>query len=237
MQIHPNYNADITKILKGMCVVEKNLGHAHKAKAYETAIASLSAYPTRVSSASEAQKLNGIGVKIGKKIEEILSTGRLNKLDKLLDDPKIRAVNLLCRVSGVGPIAALKWVEQGVMTLEDLARQKLTHHQQIGLKYFEDFEKRIPRSEMVLHNQKILEIVKSIDPNINLKLCGSFRRGQDSSGDIDILCSHPEFCDQNKEKKQSFGIITKMVDGLTESGYIIDNISKVSNFNTKENRY
>lgn len=40
--------------------------------------------------------------------------------------------------------------EEGVRTLEDLKEKKikLTHHQQIGLKYFDDFEKRVPREEI-----------------------------------------------------------------------------------------
>lgn len=50
--------------------------------------------------------MNGIGVKIAKKIQEILDTGTLAKLDKMLANPDIQAINLLCRVSGVGPKAA-----------------------------------------------------------------------------------------------------------------------------------
>lgn len=55
---------------------------------------------------SPVSELDGIGVKIAKKIQEILDTGKLNKLEKLLANPDIVAVNLLCRVSGVGPQAA-----------------------------------------------------------------------------------------------------------------------------------
>lgn len=43
-----------------------------------------------------------LGKKISKKIDEILETGSLQKLEKMKADPKIQAVNQLCKVSGVG---------------------------------------------------------------------------------------------------------------------------------------
>lgn len=51
-------------------------------------------------------ELDGVGVKIAKKIQEILDTGKLNKLDKMLAKPEIQAINLYCRISGVGQAAA-----------------------------------------------------------------------------------------------------------------------------------
>lgn len=47
------------------------------------------------------------------------------------------AINLLARVSGIGPAKAKELVDAGVKTLEDLKKHqgKLTHHQKLGLKY------------------------------------------------------------------------------------------------------
>ena len=58
------------------------------------------------------------------------------------------------------PALAKKLVfEEGVRTIEDLKEKniKLTHHQQIGLKYFDDFETRVPREEI-----KKLKVPKQI---------------------------------------------------------------------------
>ena len=38
----------------------------------------------RISSGDEARKLDGIGDKISKKIDEFIQTGKLNKLEKVL---------------------------------------------------------------------------------------------------------------------------------------------------------
>jgi DNA polymerase beta len=76
------------------------------------------------------------------------------------EDKKAEAMALFTRVSGVGPIAARKFVDgtpfhfpglitEGLLTLDDLRKKfELTPHQSIGLKYFEELEKKIPREEM-----------------------------------------------------------------------------------------
>ncbi len=53
-------------------------------------------------SGAEAKKLNGIGDKISKKIDEILSTGKLVKLDKIRASESSQAINFLTEVSGIG---------------------------------------------------------------------------------------------------------------------------------------
>lgn len=47
------------------------------------------------------------------------------------------AINLLTRVSGIGPAKAKELVDSGIKTLETLKihQDKLTHHQKLGLKY------------------------------------------------------------------------------------------------------
>ena len=56
----------------------------------------------RLTSGDEAKKLPGVGDKISKKIEEILSTGKRAKLENIQQDEASVAINLLTRVSGIG---------------------------------------------------------------------------------------------------------------------------------------
>ena len=44
----------------------------------------------------------GVGEKIAKKIDEIVSTGKLAKLQNIREDEESVAINLLTRVSGIG---------------------------------------------------------------------------------------------------------------------------------------
>lgn len=60
--------------------MERNI---HKYNAYRKAASALSKYGTRIKSGEEARKLDGIGDKISKKIDEFLKTGKLRKLDNV----------------------------------------------------------------------------------------------------------------------------------------------------------
>lgn len=56
----------------------------------------------------------------------------------------------------------------------------------ICIKYFEDFQERIPFEEIKIID-KYLQNFLIINKNINGQICGSFRRCQKTCGDIDIL--------------------------------------------------
>lgn len=55
----------------------------YKGNAYQKAASALAKYGKRINSGEEAQKLDGIGAKISKKIDEFLETGTLKKLDNV----------------------------------------------------------------------------------------------------------------------------------------------------------
>ncbi|KAL2912062.1 hypothetical protein HK105_208491 [Polyrhizophydium stewartii] len=57
-------------------------GKRHIANAYWKAIATIKKHPTRFTSGREAQKLDGIGQKIADKIDEILATGTLQRVQR-----------------------------------------------------------------------------------------------------------------------------------------------------------
>ena len=56
---------------------------------------------------------------------------------------------LFAGVWGAGAETSKQWFAQGFRTLDDLrTRARLTRTQQIGLKYYQDFNTRIPREEV-----------------------------------------------------------------------------------------
>lgn len=79
--------------------------------------------------------MEGVGVKIAAKIDEILATGQLEKLENAKNDPKQVALNLFNRIHGIGPVTARKFIDDGVMTIEQLKAKiadntyTLTHEQ------------------------------------------------------------------------------------------------------------
>ncbi|XP_066495432.1 DNA polymerase beta [Tiliqua scincoides] len=221
-----NPNEGITDFLSELANYERNVNRAiHKYNAYRKAASVISKYPSKIKSGAEAKKLDGVGAKIAEKIDEFLSTGKLRKLEKIRQDDTSSSINFLTRVSGIGPAAARKLVAEGIKTLEDLKQNesKLNHHQRIGLKYFEDFEKRIPRVEMLEMQEIVLREVKKVDSKYIATVCGSFRRGAESSGDMDILLTHPNFTSESSKQPK---LLHQVVEQLEEIHFVTDTLSK-----------
>jgi DNA polymerase/3'-5' exonuclease PolX len=95
----------------------------------------------------------GIGKSLIEKIDEILKTGRLKKLENYLKEPKINILISFCKIWGVGPSKALELYKKGFLSISQLresGKDELNNQQQIGLVYYEDLLQKIPREEVTL---------------------------------------------------------------------------------------
>ncbi|XP_075974766.1 DNA polymerase beta-like [Anticarsia gemmatalis] len=221
-----NLNADICQVLLDLAEYEKNVSrNIHKYNAYKKAAAVLASHNKRIESGEEAKQLKGIGDKISKKISELLQTGKLKKLENINKDEDVIAINLLTRVSGIGPVKAAELVRSGIKTLEDLKNNedRLNHHQRIGLKYFEDFQKRIPKAEIQEIETILATSVKKMNKQFSITICGSYRRGNAESGDIDCLITHPDLTLKQKKNKNEKFTLEKIVEAL--KGLVTDTLS------------
>uniref|UniRef100_A0A6I8Q3Q0 DNA polymerase n=1 Tax=Xenopus tropicalis TaxID=8364 RepID=A0A6I8Q3Q0_XENTR len=203
-------NEGITDFLVELANYERNVNRAiHKYNAYRKAASVIAKYPSKIKSGTEAKKLDGVGAKIAEKIDEFLATGKLRKLEKIRQDDTSSSINFLTRVTGIGPAAARKLVDEGIKTLDDLRNNehKLNHHQKIGLKHIRDFIDRI----------------KILDPQYIATVCGSFRRGAESSGDMDVLLTHPDFTSESAKQPH---LLRQVVQCLEECEFITDTLVK-----------
>ncbi|KAG8186281.1 hypothetical protein JTE90_004625 [Oedothorax gibbosus] len=218
-------NSEYCEFLLELADYEKNVNrNIHKYNAYRTAASSLAQHPVKIQSGKDAQSLKGVGKKIADKIDEFLSTGKLQKLENIRNDDTSQAITLLTKVTGIGPATAQKLVKDGLMTIEDLRKNedKLNHHQKIGLKHFEDFEKKIPREEMAELEKKIIDACKEVDEKYLVTICGSYRRGAAASGDIDILLTHPSYSSKDKKQPQ---LLKQVISKLEDIKLITDTLS------------
>lgn len=158
-------------------------------------------------------------------------------------------------MSGIGPAKAKELVDAGIKSIEDLKKHedKLNHHQKIGLKYvtiiffsnfrkelicnccllfltcyfrhLEDFEKKIPRTEIEVIEKRIKEYAEGIDEDYIITICGSYRRGKEESGDIDVLLTHPIYTSDIKDSKKHTALLKLLVKKLEAKKFITDTIS------------
>ena len=99
------------------------------------------------------------------------------------------------KIYGVGAHVANQWYKEGMRTLDDIRkRSDLTEAQRKGLQYFDDMQVRIPRSEVMVYQNRYAVILNRIqtllhemDMNLEGQVLGSFRRGVENCGDVDVL--------------------------------------------------
>ncbi|EGG17220.1 phosphatase tensin type domain-containing protein [Cavenderia fasciculata] len=191
-----NYNESITSVLEKL--LEKALGDGDRWReyAYKRAIGILKGLTFKLSSSKDLGDIRGIGPKIREKIDEIIETGTLRRVESSLSDTTNQISQALLKIHGAGPNTVKNWMAAGVVSIQQLRQHILidplflTSQQHIGLKYYEDFLTRIPRLEVINIVSIIENVVKELDPNIIMEVCGSFRRMKKDCGDIDILFTH-----------------------------------------------
>jgi DNA polymerase/3'-5' exonuclease PolX len=141
-------NEKIIELLEELASIMMKHGEPFRARAYQKATETIILYPTDITPANykAMEKQPGIGSTIIEKLDEYIKTGTLRVLERERENP----VNILADVYGVGPKKAKELVNKGIKTIAELRehQDELNNVQKIGLKYYEDILKRIPRKEI-----------------------------------------------------------------------------------------
>lgn len=179
---HKHNLINALKILKDNSKVE---GGIFQTRAYDKVIKNLEKITVPITSYKQIENIEGAGKNIKLKFKEIINTGHLDAVDKIVN---IDIKSQLLQVYGIGPAKAKNLIEEHkIKSIEELTVKSLkypkllTDAQKIGLLTYEDLLERIPRKEMLKH-QKILNLPKNKG-----EIVGSFRRKEESSGDIDVM--------------------------------------------------
>lgn len=96
------------------------LGDNFREMVYNRCCGILEKYPTKITDIKEIINLPGVGKSLGDKINEILKTGKLEKLEGFRKDPKLSALVTLGKIWGVGPKGAIDLYEKGLRTVDDV---------------------------------------------------------------------------------------------------------------------
>lgn len=180
------FNASFINLLDKLSGIMMKHGEQFRAKAYQKAQDSIMTYPSAITSLKQLEGLPGIGPTIMEKFKEYLETGTL----RILEQEKTNPINILTDVYGIGPKKAEELVKVGVKTIADLrVRQDelLNDIQKIGLEFYEDILQRIPRQEIEEYKGVFISVATSVAAKNAFEIVGSYRRGAQDSGDIDVI--------------------------------------------------
>ncbi|KAH9218463.1 hypothetical protein DL95DRAFT_360649 [Leptodontidium sp. 2 PMI_412] len=213
-----NPNRHTIGILEQMGEYYGRIGDFWRPRAYQRAIGTLKKVKVRVESYEDAIRLPFIGERIAKKIEEISITGHLRRLDNALNDPADKVLQLFLNIYGVGLSQAHKWIQAGHKTLDDLLPlPELTKNQRIGIEHYYDFDTRIPRDQVTALGEIVKKAAADIDPHVEAIIGGSYRRGAETSGDIDFIITKRD----TSSSHDLLSFLSTLVSNLTRSGFLV----------------
>jgi DNA polymerase (family 10) len=201
-------NPEVVRALERIAgLLEIRGDNAFKVRAYRTAaqqVENLAEPLGDIAERGELTDLPGFGEAIATKVDELVRSGRLAYLEALEAEvpPSLLEVRAL---HGVGPrTAAMLWHELGVTTVDalDAAAQtgRLEGLPRLGPKSIENLlgaletrrasggaERRRLRAHLEGLVDTVLGGLRALPGAERAEVAGSFRRGRDTSGDLDFL--------------------------------------------------
>jgi DNA polymerase beta len=171
-------------IFEKLSTIMAKKGEIFRSKAYHKAMETIINIQYDILHPDDLKKYPGIGKTIMEKMHEYVATGKI----KLIEDEKLNPLNILTNVYGIGPKKAEELIIKGITSINQLRNNlhELNDKQIIGVNYFEDLLERIPRAEI----EEFEKVFKKVADFIEIKylsIVGSYRRGYESSGDIDVI--------------------------------------------------
>jgi len=180
--------------------VEANGEDRFKVIAYHRAATSIRNMDEDIDQMWKEKKLEEIqyvGEGIAKKINEYLTTGKLQLLDKLKEKTPA-GVPLLMKVQGIGPRTAYHLTHDlGITSVEELKKAldsgrldpefgpTVRESFRTGIERLQRFEKRMLLPDAEGHFQKLSSYFEAL--GISVGMAGSLRRGKSTVGDMDLL--------------------------------------------------
>ncbi|KIX05916.1 uncharacterized protein Z518_03890 [Rhinocladiella mackenziei CBS 650.93] len=221
--------AQLIKIREARLLTLDDIG----VRAYSTSIASISAYPHRIMHTEEITRLPGCDAKIAALWNEWQHSASedperyLQTVRDLDNDTDLAHLRIFWNIWGVGPDTARKFYFQyGWRDLDDVVEygwHSLTRTQQIGVKFYDEFQNKIPRAEVEAirdvikrHARDVLDIPRyqfGTKDDVECIVVGGYRRGKELSGDVDVILSHR---DENKTQD----LVVDVVHSLEAEGWI-----------------
>uniref|UniRef100_A0A2P2I6T7 DNA polymerase n=1 Tax=Hirondellea gigas TaxID=1518452 RepID=A0A2P2I6T7_9CRUS len=211
-------NSHITAELQKLLQVYQSKNDTWRITGYQRAIAAIQAHPHPITNYQSARKIRGVGEKLAAKVAEIACSGRLRKVEEICGSEETTTITLFMGVWGAGPHTSANWYMQGFRTLEDLrAKATLTRHQKVGLQLYDDLNSRIPRAEASQIHQFVQQCCGEIRTGLLTEVCGSYRRGRDTCGDVDVLVTHPDGHSHE-------GVFRKLLANMKNKGFLTDDL-------------
>ena len=158
----------------------------YKAIAYSKVLNQLYNYSGVINNYDDFIKNIKVGERIALKVKQLIDDGIIKyEEEKIKKDKNFKIQLELKKIYGIGDAKIKELIDKGIKSIKDLEKNKelLNKKQLLGLQYYKDLNERIPLDEYIKHKELLEKDLKKL----RYEFVGSFRRGNNSMGDIDIL--------------------------------------------------
>ncbi len=203
-------NASIADVLTTIGkLLELKGENVFRIRAYDRAAQTIASYPKELKDIYEQggtdalKEIAGIGEDLSLKIEEMVTTGKLEYLEKLQKTVPEGLLQIM-KIQGMGPKKTkLLWEKFKVETVEDLQKvvasgkleklkgwgEKSVENITKGIAVREELGRRLPLPKAKPLAEEIVAQLKTMKGVEQIEIAGSMRRARETVGDIDILVS------------------------------------------------
>ena len=207
-------NESLVEMLEKMSKLMNKKGDMMRSRIYGKAADTVLSVREDITDIEQVKGKPNIGPTILSKMKEYVETGTLSVLEKEKSNPLL----WLTDIHGIGPKKAGELIQKGIRNIEQLKERKeelLNNVQKMGLKYYDDVSKPIPRGDIDMFKKMFDEEFKKVaEEDSKYEIVGSYRRGKKASGDIDVIITS-----KNQE------VFKKFVDSLKEKNIIVEILS------------
>ena len=220
LQDGPRKNEIFADVLGRLSTLMNKKGDNIRSRIYSRAQDTVLGITEDITDVKQLEGKPNIGPTILAKMAEYNETGTLRVFEREKENPEM----WLTDIYGIGPKKAQELVKQGIKTIEQLREQQdklLNDIQRVGLKYYDDILKRIPRNEIEQFDKEFASSFNAANARAGAndgskyEIVGSYRRGAKTSGDIDVIIT-----------SKNANVFVEFVDDLKRKNVIIEVLSR-----------
>ena len=216
--------------------------YKHKIISLRNSSKQIKVFADAIKDPKQIEHLPGVGKGTLARVEDFLNNKKLTEVEDYCNQNNCDIIlfnknpNLiyedLITIFGIGDKLAnklindykLKSVKQ-LQTLVENGKVLVPDQVKIGLRYFGKVKNKIPRHEITQIREFLYDILEDLDSSLVFDICGSFRRKNITSNDIDLLVTSYELNEKNFESKNNF-IMKKITDELYKYKFIVENLTQ-----------
>ncbi len=211
---------------------KERIKNIYRLKSIETATKIIEKYPKNNIDLDELANMKGIGEGTINRIKEIQKTGKLSEIKLTeIDENFLRIMEELEETYGIGKKTAYEMFKKhDIKSIDELKEKVQSGEIEVndvikkGLKYVGLINNKIPHDIITVIQNKLLDILFKIDVRLFGVVCGSYRRENIYSGDIDLIIVHHDY-KKKEEVNKYLEYFEKFLQELKKEKILIESLT------------